>query len=101
MDIVHARTLLNKDKNRFELKIDNDIAFIDFKLNQNGDVNMVHTEVPPMLGGKGVGHKLVRESLEIIEKDECLVIPLCPFVRSFIKSNLKDYRNILSPKAKL
>jgi uncharacterized protein len=101
MEINHTRTQLNKEKNRFELKLDQAIAFIDFKIGKAGDIYLIHTEVPPAFKGKGVGHKLVRESLEIVEEDGCLMIPICPFVRSFILSNREDYKNILSPKAKL
>lgn len=101
MELAHTSTQLNREKNRFELKLDQDLAFIDFKIGKSGDIYLIHTEVPPVYKGKGVGHKLVRESLKIVEDDGCLMIPICPFVRSFIISNRADYQNILSPKAKL
>lgn len=101
MELAHTKTQLNEEESRFELRLDNDVAFIDFKVSKGGDLYMVHTEVPPIFKGKGVGHKLVRESLEIIENDGCLMIPICPFVRAFVQSNREDYENILSPKAKL
>ena len=102
MEIANKKTFLNQDKNQFELKLDNYSAFIAFKRMKNSnDVYMTHTEVPEALEGKGIGNKLVRESLDIVGNEGFLVVPLCPFVRYFIFSNLKDYKNILSPKTKM
>lgn len=101
MDLASIRTIDNKDSSRFELTLDAEVAFIDYKIGKSGDIYLVHTEVPKILEGQGVGHKLVRESLEMIEENDFLVIPLCPFVRSFIKDNRSDYLHLLSEKAKL
>ncbi|MEO9484474.1 MAG: GNAT family N-acetyltransferase [Ekhidna sp.] len=101
MDLANLKTKDNESESRFELSLDGEIAFIDYKIGKSGDVYFVHTEVPKQLGGKGIGHKLVRESLEIIEQNDCLIIPLCPFVKSFLKSHISDYEHVLSERAKL
>jgi hypothetical protein len=46
MELAHTKTQLNKEKNRFELKLEKDLAFIEFKVASKGDIYMVHTEVP-------------------------------------------------------
>ncbi|WP_420318522.1 GNAT family N-acetyltransferase [Ekhidna sp.] len=101
MDLASLKTIDNKDLNRFELKLDDQLAYIEYKEGKSGDVYLIHTEVPEILEGKGVGHKLVRESLEIIENGNFRIIPLCPFVRSFIQNNKADYQHLLSERAKL
>jgi predicted GNAT family acetyltransferase len=101
MDLASLKTRDNRDDHRFEIEMDDALAFIDYKVGKSGDVYMVHTEVPKRFEGQGVGHKLVRESLEIIENNKCQIIPLCPFVRSFIQDNRSDYQHLLSEKAKL
>ncbi|MFK7952793.1 MAG: GNAT family N-acetyltransferase [Ekhidna sp.] len=102
MEIASKKTILNTEKNQFELLLEDYLAFIAFRRMKNSnDIYMTHTEVPTILEGKGIGHKLVRESLDIAENEGFLIVPLCPFVRGFIFSNLEDYKNILSPKTKM
>ncbi len=101
MDLASLKTQKNIDKNRFELVLDDTTAFIDYKMGKRGSMYIIHTEVPDEMEGQGVGHKLVRESLEIIEKENIKIIPLCPFVRSFIKNHEEDYQQLLAEGAKL
>lgn len=101
MDLASLKTQNITEEQRFMLQFDDATAFIDYKVGKSGAIYLVHTEVPEELEGQGVGHKLVRESLAMIEKDELKIIPLCPFVRSFIKNNLSDYTHLLAEGAKL
>ena len=53
----------NKAHHRYELAVDGHLAATYYTL--SGDViTFVHTEVPPELGGKGIGSKLVKGALE-------------------------------------
>ncbi|WP_436515943.1 GNAT family N-acetyltransferase [Ekhidna sp. To15] len=101
MDLASLKTVNNKEENRFELALDNSIAFIDYKIGKSGAMYLIHTEVPDELEGQGVGHKLVRESLDLIEKANIKIIPLCPFVKSFIKNHQADFQQLLAEGAKL
>ncbi|MEQ9404888.1 MAG: GNAT family N-acetyltransferase [Cyclobacteriaceae bacterium] len=101
MDLDKVKTRINQEEHRFELSIEGQLAKIDFKEGRQGWFYMVHTEVPTGLEGRGVGHKLVRESLDWIEKNHRKIIPLCPFVRSYVLDNLEDYREIIAEGAKL
>ncbi|WP_425391049.1 GNAT family N-acetyltransferase [Ekhidna sp.] len=101
MDLASLRTTDNRDQQRFELQVDGSIAFIQYKAGKSSEIYIIHTEVPDHLEGRGVGHKLVRESLEIIEATDNKIIPLCPFVRSFLKDHIEDYKHLLSERAKL
>lgn len=74
----------NKEAQQFELDIDGAIAFIAYEAH-NGDIALVHTEVPEALEGKGIGSVLALKTLEYIEAQGRKIIPLCPFVKSYIK----------------
>ncbi|MEQ9468247.1 MAG: GNAT family N-acetyltransferase [Ekhidna sp.] len=101
MDLASLKTVKNESESRFELFIGEDRAIIDFKVGKSGAIYLVHTEVPDKLEGQGVGHKLVRESLDILEHEGAKIIPLCPFVRSFLKDNLDDYKHMFAEGVKL
>lgn len=75
----------NKNEEQYQLQVGDYIAFIDYMVNEDGDVFLTHTEVPGALEGKGVGTRLVEETLEDIEKHGQHVVPLCAFVASYMK----------------
>ena len=53
----------NEEKHRYEFQIDGKIAEIDYIKSNNGEIYLVHTEVPASLGGKGVGSQLAEKAL--------------------------------------
>lgn len=73
----------NVVKHRFELATSEGMAFIAYR--RVGDVlHLLHAEVPPALGGRGLGTRLVREALELIRSRGERIVPVCPFVVSFV-----------------
>lgn len=81
-----ARTIQNSERNRFELSIEGQLAVLDYTFKKStNQIFLVHTEVPEVLRGNGWGEKLVGESLEIIRSKGYKVVPICPFVISYIK----------------
>jgi len=75
------------ENNRFELKEDQSIAFIEFDKIEPNILDLVHTEVPDALEGKGVGSKLVEGALQYSRDNELKIIPSCPFIKSYIDKN--------------
>jgi predicted GNAT family acetyltransferase len=68
---------------RFELHVDGHVATEHYR--RDGKViTLEHTEVPPELGGKGVGSRLVKGVLDQLRNEDVKVIPACDFVRSWI-----------------
>ena len=53
----------NTARSRYEMEVDGHLAVAVYTL-APGVITFVHTEVPPELGGKGVGSTLVRGALE-------------------------------------
>jgi len=73
-------------KKRFELHIDNAIAFIEYKTKEN-TFYLTHTEVPKSLGGLGVGKTMIKKILEYLRKNQHQLVPICPFVAIYLKRN--------------
>jgi predicted GNAT family acetyltransferase len=73
----------NKVHHRYELAVDGHLAATYYKI--SGDViTFVHTEVPPELGGKGIGSKLVKGALDQVRSEGLKVVAECPFVKGYI-----------------
>jgi uncharacterized protein len=70
-------------RNRYELEVEGHVAFIQYSL-KPGVITLIHTEVPPELGGKGVGTALVRGALEDVRRQGLKVVVKCSFIRGFM-----------------
>lgn len=77
----------NKEENQYEFLIDDFTAKIEYILNNNGEIYLTHTEVPPQLERQGIGTQLVEKTLKDIDSDGYKVVPLCPFVIGYIQKN--------------
>lgn len=83
----------NNAERRYELAVDGHIAATYYKID-DGVITFIHTEVPPELGGKGIGSKLIRGALDKVRANGLKVIPQCPFVKAFIDKN-PAYQDLL------
>ncbi|MGB5371348.1 MAG: GNAT family N-acetyltransferase [Flavobacteriaceae bacterium] len=87
----------NGDKKRFELKIGDHIAFMDYILSKQHIIYLTHTEVPQALEGKGVGSALVSKVLDHVKERQLKMAPLCPFLASYLKRHPEMAKDILAP----
>ena len=55
----------NEEKHRYEFQIDDKIAKIDYIKSNNGEIYLVHTEVPASLGGRESVHSLQKRHWRI------------------------------------
>jgi predicted GNAT family acetyltransferase len=76
----------NSAQHRYELAVDGHIAATYYRL-ANGVITFEHTEVPPELGGRGIGSKLIKGALDQVRADGLKVVAQCPFVKAFIGKN--------------
>lgn len=77
----------NKSKNRFELEIDDHLAFVDYEELSPGSIALLHTEVPKELAGRGVGSILAKAVLENVRTHGIKVDPRCEFLAGYIKKH--------------
>jgi uncharacterized protein len=73
----------NRAKHRYELAADGHIAATYYDVS-SGIITFDHTEVPPELGGKGIGSKLVKGALDKVRADGLKVVARCEFVKGYI-----------------
>lgn len=73
----------NTAQHRFELDVEGHLAAAYYKRDGNV-ITFEHTEVPPELGGKGVGSTLVKGALDQVRAEGLKVIAECPFVKAWI-----------------
>jgi uncharacterized protein len=83
----------NKAHHRFELVVEGHLAAAYYKVDGNV-ITFEHTEVPPELGGKGVGSKLVQAALDQVGAEGMKVIAECPFVKAWIGKH-PEYKGLL------
>ena len=86
----------NEQAHRFELLVDGLRALVTYRLLPDRII-FVHTEVPPPLEGKGLAAKLARSALDFARARHLRVVPLCPYVRSFVRKH-SEYHDLLSPE---
>ena len=83
----------NTAHHRYELTVDGHIAATHDEL-ADGVITFVHTEVPPELGGKGIGSKLIKGALDQVRADGLKVNAQCPFVRAYVDKH-PEYADLL------
>jgi len=83
----------NKIDQRFELTTEGHLAAAYYQ-RRGGVITFEHTEVPPELGGKGVGSKLVKGALDLVRTEGLKVVAECPFVKGWIEKHA-DYADLL------
>ena len=83
----------NRAHHRFELAVEGHIAATYYQI-ADGVITFVHTEVPPELGGKGIGSKLIRGALDQVRSEGLKVVAQCPFVKAYIDKH-GEYADLL------
>ena len=84
----------NAARHRFEIDAEGHVAFSQYK-RAGGVIDIMHTEVPPALNGKGIGSRLVRGLLDLVRAEGAKVRPLCPFVRYYVDKH-PEYADLLA-----
>ena len=87
MDLKNFR--INKEKQRFELEVNGVVAYVTY-IDVEGIYNLPHTIVPKEIGGKGVGSRLVKQTLDYLLDRNIKYIPICSFIVAFIAKH-EDY----------
>jgi predicted GNAT family acetyltransferase len=84
----------NPADSRFELEVSGHLAVAYYKLSP-GIITFTHTEVPPALGGQGVGSRLIKGALDQVRARGLKVVAKCPFVSATIGKH-KEYGDLIA-----
>jgi predicted GNAT family acetyltransferase len=77
----------NTDQRRFELRSGGElVGFLVYRLHPDA-ITLVHTEVFPEHGGQGHAATLARTALDEVRSRGLKVVPLCPYVASYVRKH--------------
>jgi len=85
----------NEAAQRYEAWVDGELSLIQYERSDDR-IAFLHTEVPPALEGRGIASTLARAALEDARARNLTVVPLCPFVRSYIQRH-PEYLELVDP----
>ena len=87
------------EAHRYEVLADGEAAgYLEYQLSP-GEILLIHTEIDEAYEGKGLGSVLVRHVLDDARERGLAVLPLCPFLRSWIGRH-EDYLDLVPAKAR-
>jgi predicted GNAT family acetyltransferase len=82
------------EKHRFEIRVDGELAgFADYS-RRGGRLIFRHTEIDDAYEGRGLGSKLAQGGLDAARAGGHPVVPLCPFIASYIEKH-PDYMDLV------
>lgn len=86
IDVEKLVVTHNTAEDRFETWIDGQLSKLDYMLDGETIV-MTHVGVYPEQRGQGVAGKLTRVALEYAKENSLRVIPMCPYIATYIHRN--------------
>ncbi|MEL7362186.1 MAG: GNAT family N-acetyltransferase [Bacteroidota bacterium] len=87
----------NAEKNRFEVTERGLVAKAEYMVTKDARIVFTHTEVPAEWEGKGVGSRLAKTGLTYARDHDLKVMPLCPFIASYVRRHREEYQDLLAP----
>lgn len=88
----------NTETHRFEVKLDGETAFAEYRL-KPGQIVLPHTVVPPAFEGKGVASALARYAFGYARAQGLMVVPTCPFMSAWVKKHPEEH-DVVDPSCK-
>jgi uncharacterized protein len=90
MDKDDLRVIDSRSLRRYELRHgETVVGFIAYQM-EPGGVVLLHTDVDPVVGGRGFGSRLVAGAFKDIRARGLSVVPICPFVSSYLRRHPED-----------
>lgn len=82
------------EHSRFAVHAEGKTAVLDYQ-RVGGRLVLPHTGVPRELEGRGIGSQLARAALDWAREEGLKVVPVCPFVRAYLKRH-PEYSDLLT-----
>jgi predicted GNAT family acetyltransferase len=75
----------NPEQERYEIRVDGEVAgFAQYRA-KPGLIAFVHTEVDDRFEGQGLASRLIAHALDDVREHGLAVLPFCPFVNAYIQ----------------
>lgn len=86
----------NAAAGRFEIHAAGGMPLLNY-VRRDGVMDLVHTEVPESMEGKGYGAALAKAALDAARAEGLEVVPSCPFVRTYIQKH-REYADLVAER---
>jgi len=83
----------NADKSRFEVLLDNEYAFIDYRYYKK-DIAFIHTTVPEIFRGRGIAAAMAVAALNFARDSHRKIMLYCPYVSKFVREH-PEYHSLV------
>lgn len=84
----------NEQQQQFEVHVDGEVAVLEYRFHE-GNLALMHTQVPEQLEGRGIAAALTVHALEWARSHHQKVLPYCPYVVAYLKRH-PGYEDILA-----
>jgi predicted GNAT family acetyltransferase len=84
----------NNSRQRFEIVQEKHLAKLNYR-EHDGVIELVHTEVPEELSGRGLANKLAEAALTYARERHLKIVPSCSFVAKYI-SRHPEWQNLVA-----
>jgi len=74
----------NTATNRFELKVNDSIAYADYR-RADGKLYIDFVEAPAALRGTGAAGRLMEQIVTLAERENIEIVPICGYAASWLK----------------
>lgn len=95
IDLDQVVVTNNQAAQQFQAEIDGQLAIISYG-RIDDQIVFTHTGVPAALEGHGIAGKLAHTALETARAEHLAVVPLCPYVASYIRRH-PEYQDLVDP----
>lgn len=85
----------SQKQNRFEVECGGQTAYLEYVIAE-GVMDILHTVVPSVMEGKGIGSALMKQALEYAQENHLNVVPSCAFAETYMLKH-KEYSDLLLP----
>jgi predicted GNAT family acetyltransferase len=89
----NIKVINNEEKLRFEVYLDGEYAFIEYRY-YKGDIAFMHTTVPEAFRGKGIAAVMAVAALNFAKDQHRKIMLYCPYVTKYVKEH-KEYWSLV------
>jgi predicted GNAT family acetyltransferase len=90
-------TILDNQQNQqFQIFLEDEMAYLEYRIKE-GDLYLMHTEVPDKLGGKGIASALAAHAFNYARANHMKIKAYCPFVVSWLKKHPEQNDIVIPP----
>lgn len=82
-----SEPVVTQESDRFSIALEGQPAGFTQFVESEGRRIFFHTVVDPAFEGKGLASRLVRQALDATRADGLRVVPVCPYVKSFLEEH--------------